>query len=411
MRMLYVEDNRINALLFEEIVQLRSGIELRVAEDGREALGIATEWPPDVLVLDAHLPDVNGVDLLATLRTLPGLAGVPAFMCSADSQPGRSAARRRRRLCGYWTKPIAIAGVLADLDALSEYSPRPYELRARAGVPARRARRARRSCCATSARPTRRRRRPCAATCGEFLSDPRVVEIPRAGRGCRSCTASSCARGRRKSAANYASIWTPEGSPLRVWTEQAGQAAAPATSASAAIAVLVRLRDALRPARRSRRTLDALKAEGATRILVLPLYPQYSATTTASVVRRRVRLGARASRTLPELRFVNRYHDDPRLHRRARPQRAASTGGAHGRARQAGAELPRRARSARCDARRPLPLRMPEDRAAARRAAAAAARPAAGHVPVPLRPRQMARALHRADPAPSWRATGSSAST
>jgi CheY-like chemotaxis protein len=124
MRMLYVEDNRINALLFEEIVQLRGDIELRVAEDGREALGIATEWPPDVLVLDAHLPDVNGYDLLVSLRTLPGLSCVPAFMCSADSQPGDLQRADRAGFCGYWPKPIAVACVLADLDALSEDRPR-----------------------------------------------------------------------------------------------------------------------------------------------------------------------------------------------------------------------------------------------------------------------------------------------
>ena len=124
MRMLYVEDNRINALLFEEIVQLRGDIELRIAEDGREALGIATAWPPDVLVLDAHLPDVNGFDLLVTLRTLPGLGDVPAFMCSADSQPADLQRADSAGFCGYWPKPIAVAGVLADLDALSEDRPR-----------------------------------------------------------------------------------------------------------------------------------------------------------------------------------------------------------------------------------------------------------------------------------------------
>ena len=118
MRMLYVEDNRINALLFEEIVQLRDDIELRVAEDGREALGIASEWRPDVLVLDAHLPDVNGVELLGTLRALPGLAEVPAFMCSADSRPDDLRRAGNAGFRGYWPKPIAIACVLADLDAL-----------------------------------------------------------------------------------------------------------------------------------------------------------------------------------------------------------------------------------------------------------------------------------------------------
>ena len=124
MRMLYVEDNRINALLFEQIAQLRPNVELRVAEDGRSAIEAARDWPPDVLVLDAHLPDVNGVDLLATLRALPGLAAVPAFMCSADSQPADLRRADDAGFSGYWPKPIAIAGVLADLDALSEDSPR-----------------------------------------------------------------------------------------------------------------------------------------------------------------------------------------------------------------------------------------------------------------------------------------------
>ena len=110
--------------VIEEIVQLRSDIELRIAEDGREALGIAAAWPPDVLVLDAHLPDVNGFDLQVTLRTLPGLGDVPAFMCSADSQPADLQRADSAGFCGYWPKPIAVAGVLADLDALSEDRPR-----------------------------------------------------------------------------------------------------------------------------------------------------------------------------------------------------------------------------------------------------------------------------------------------
>jgi ferrochelatase len=56
--------------------------------------------------------------------------------------------------------------------------------------------------------------------------------------------------------------------------------------------------------------LDKLKAEGHTRILILPAYPQYSGTTTASVFDA-VYTWAAKVRTIPELRFVNRYHDDP----------------------------------------------------------------------------------------------------
>ena len=56
--------------------------------------------------------------------------------------------------------------------------------------------------------------------------------------------------------------------------------------------------------------LDALKADGVTRILVLPAYPQYSATSTASVLDA-VSQWAQNTRAVPELRFVNHYHDHP----------------------------------------------------------------------------------------------------
>ena len=54
---------------------------------------------------------------------------------------------------------------------------------------------------------------------------------------------------------------------------------------------------------------NALRAAGATRILVLPAYPQYSGTTTASLVDA-VNAWSARQRHVPELRFVNRYHDD-----------------------------------------------------------------------------------------------------
>lgn len=141
----------------------------------------------------------------------------------------------------------------------------------------------------------------------EFLSDPRVVEIPRLpwwlilhGFILRVRPA--------RSAAKYASIWSAEGSPLQVWTEkQAIQLQHWMESQGQAVLV----RYAMRYGQNSIITqLDALKADGATRILVLPAYPQYSATTTASLFDA-VYAWAATVRNLPELRFVNRYHDDP----------------------------------------------------------------------------------------------------
>lgn len=140
----------------------------------------------------------------------------------------------------------------------------------------------------------------------QFLSDPRVVEISRPLwwlilNGIILQTRP------RKSAAKYASIWTSEGSPLWVWTQKQA-ALLQDRLGEAGHQVLVR--PAMRYGNPSIASqLDALKAQGVTRILILPLYPQYSATTTASVGDA-VYAWAAQIRNVPELRFVNHYHDD-----------------------------------------------------------------------------------------------------
>jgi ferrochelatase len=111
----------------------------------------------------------------------------------------------------------------------------------------------------------------------------------------------------KKSAAKYASIWRTEGSPLKVWT------AKQATLLRGWLGERghhVTVRYAMRYGQPSIASeLDALKAEGVTRVLILPAYPQYSGTTTASVFDA-VYAWAQKTRTIPELRFVNHYHDD-----------------------------------------------------------------------------------------------------
>lgn len=141
----------------------------------------------------------------------------------------------------------------------------------------------------------------------EFLSDPRVVEIPRWL--WKPILHGIILRVRpSKSAAKYESIWTEEGSPLRVWTERQARLLQGYLGERGH---RVKVAAAMRYGQPSIATqLDALKAAGATRVLVLPLYPQYSGTTTASVIDA---VGAWAARTraVPELRFVNRYPDHP----------------------------------------------------------------------------------------------------
>lgn len=141
----------------------------------------------------------------------------------------------------------------------------------------------------------------------EFLGDHRVVEIPRLV--WMAILHGIILRVRpAKSAAKYASIWTDEGSPLKVWTSKQAQALQAAFNASGEA---VTVRYAMRYGNPSIASqLDTLKAEGHTRILMLPAYPQYSGTTTASVFDAVYHWGLR-SRVLPEFRFINHYHDYP----------------------------------------------------------------------------------------------------
>ena len=141
----------------------------------------------------------------------------------------------------------------------------------------------------------------------EFLSDPRVVEIPRLvwwpilhGIILRTRPV--------RSAAKYASVWMPEGSPLAVWTMRQSQAL---SSAMAARGHEVLVRHAMRYGNPSiPAVMDALRSEGATRVLVLPLYPQYAGATTGSVADKLLQWACKARR-IPAWRFVAEYHDDP----------------------------------------------------------------------------------------------------
>jgi PAS domain S-box-containing protein len=124
LRVLYVEDNRINALLFAEALRPYAEIELDIAEDGDIALSMARENPPHVLVLDAHLPGMSGFEVLQAMRELPPLADAPAFMCSADAMPEDLARAKQAGFTGYWTKPIDIVAVTTELCRLAQTLPR-----------------------------------------------------------------------------------------------------------------------------------------------------------------------------------------------------------------------------------------------------------------------------------------------
>ena len=148
----------------------------------------------------------------------------------------------------------------------------------------------------------------------EFLTDPRVVEIPSVA--WRPLLHGVVLRTRpAKSAARYARIWTKDGSPLAIHTHKQkvllsgylGQR----LKALGLPADHVVVEHAMRygtPTIAS--ALERLRKGGCDRVLVMPLYPQYAASTTASVFDA-VAAHLRTVRRMPGLRFVDSFHDDP----------------------------------------------------------------------------------------------------
>lgn len=142
----------------------------------------------------------------------------------------------------------------------------------------------------------------------EFLGDPRVVEAPRwwwlpllHGVILRIRPA--------RSARAYRQIWTEQGSPLLVHSRELAQRLQASLVERIGPAMTVALGMTYgRPSIAS--ALEQLRAAGATRLIVLPLFPQYSGTTGAPVFDR-VSSQLRHWRWLPELRFVLQYYDEP----------------------------------------------------------------------------------------------------
>jgi ferrochelatase len=142
---------------------------------------------------------------------------------------------------------------------------------------------------------------------GEFLADPRVVEAPRALWWLALHGVILRTRPRRTAAA-YARIWTAQGSPLMVHSRALAGELQRRLAAQFGDRALVGLAMSYgRPSIGA--VLAHLREQNVRRLIVLPLYPQFSGTTTGSIFARVTEELARW-RWMPELRFVNDYHRD-----------------------------------------------------------------------------------------------------
>ncbi|HEX6070183.1 MAG TPA: ATP-binding protein, partial [Longimicrobiaceae bacterium] len=117
-KVLYVEDNLANLNLVESIFEDRPEIQLIPALQGRMGLELAREHHPDLILLDLHLPDISGEEVLRELLSDARTQDVPVLVISADATPRQIQRLRLAGARGYLTKPLDLDEFLEKVDLL-----------------------------------------------------------------------------------------------------------------------------------------------------------------------------------------------------------------------------------------------------------------------------------------------------
>jgi PAS domain S-box-containing protein len=113
---LYVEDDEVNALLVQAMLATRPDLHLSIAATGAEGLSCARHTRPDLVLIDMHLPDATGIEVLHSMRAMPGLQRVPCIAASADAMPETIAGARAAGFDAYLTKPLALDQFIRCID-------------------------------------------------------------------------------------------------------------------------------------------------------------------------------------------------------------------------------------------------------------------------------------------------------
>ncbi len=106
-RILYIEDNLENRLLMRRVL-VAEGYLVEEAADGNDGLQHAAESPPDLILIDINLPEIDGYEVTARLKQLPNLTGVPIVAVTANVMKGDREKTLAAGCDGYIQKPIDI---------------------------------------------------------------------------------------------------------------------------------------------------------------------------------------------------------------------------------------------------------------------------------------------------------------
>jgi CheY-like chemotaxis protein len=114
--LLYVEDNRANMELVEQLIARRPDMRLYGAEDAMRGIAMAREHQPEVILLDINLPGISGLQALKILHEDPATKHIPVLALSANAMPRDIEKGLAAGFSRYLTKPIRVPDFMEALD-------------------------------------------------------------------------------------------------------------------------------------------------------------------------------------------------------------------------------------------------------------------------------------------------------
>lgn len=118
-RVLLVEDNYLNKVLVREVLTLR-GFDVIEAKSGTEALKALAAARPDIILMDLHLPEMDGITAMRIIKQDERYAGIPVLALTASAMKGEEAKILSKGFDGYIGKPIDVKNLASTVAGFLE---------------------------------------------------------------------------------------------------------------------------------------------------------------------------------------------------------------------------------------------------------------------------------------------------